>query len=63
MWLHISGCCPFTNVYNKQMTPIRYFQAAGDGGGVLVELAMFDCFAWISMLKLCLHINGLFAAI
>lgn len=25
MWLHASGCCPFTNVYNKQMTPISYF--------------------------------------
>lgn len=22
MWLHASGCCSFTNVYNKQMTPI-----------------------------------------
>lgn len=29
MWLHASGCRPFTYVYNKQMTPISYFWAAG----------------------------------
>lgn len=36
MWLHASGCCSFTDMYTKQMTPISYLQAAGGGVDVLV---------------------------